>query len=39
MIRLELQAIRNGMEPKICEEELSHQVQEHLKELCSRPLL
>lgn len=40
MIRLELQAIRNGMEPKmINEEELSRQARERLKELCSKPLL
>ena len=33
MIRLELQAIRKDMNPKVDIEILSRQVQEHLKEL------
>lgn len=39
MIRLELQAIRNGMEPKADIEIIGRQAQERLKELCSKPLL
>ncbi len=39
MIRLELQAIRNGMEPKADIESIVRQAQERLKELCSKPLL
>lgn len=37
MIRVELQAIRNSVELKKDAETIGHQVQERLKELCSRP--
>lgn len=39
MIRLELQAIRNGMEPKAEIKIIGRQAEERLKELCSKPLL
>lgn len=39
MIRLELQAIRNGMESKAEIKIIGRQAEERMRELCSKPLL